>query len=287
MHPRKFSVVTPCFNARRFLPETIASVLQQSALQDGRSELQYIIVDGGSTDGTQEYLASLNDPRISWMSEKDHGMYDAVAKGFARADGDVMAYINAGDIYFPWAFDVVADAFDDKRIDWLTGLSTLRNERGQVFQVERARRYWSHLIFRGAYGPHLPYIQQESTFWRAKLWSSVDVERFRKLRLAGDYFIWLCMARRARLQAINCPLAAFSIQPGQLSEAKDRYFDEMRQICARQPTWLDRLLILADKVLAALPHSVARHLGYDNAIRFDLVSKHWKQVGGVEREDAL
>lgn len=277
MRPRKFSVVTPCFNARRFLPETIASVLAQSALLEDRGELQYIIVDGGSTDGTQEYLASLDDPRISWISEKDQGMYDAVAKGFARATGEVHSYINAGDAYFPWALDVVAESLEDPTVSWITGLSTLRNERGQVFQIERARRYWPGLIQRGAYGPHLPYIQQESTFWRAQLWASVDVERLRQLKLVGDYFLWVCMSRKASLLSVNSALAAFSIQPGQLSEAKDRYFAEMAKIRLAPLSTLDRALILADKALAAMPNFVGRALGYDNAIRFDLGTKQWRR----------
>jgi glycosyltransferase involved in cell wall biosynthesis len=278
MRPRKFTVVTPCYNARPFLPETIASVLNQSAFVDGRAELQYIIVDGGSSDGTQDYLATLDDPRITWISERDRGMYDAVAKGFDRTMGEVQSYINAGDVYFPWTFDVVAESLEDPAVNWITGLSVLRNERGQVFQVERARRYWPRLIQKGAYGPHLPYIQQESTFWRASLWASVDVARLRELKLVGDYFLWVCMSRQNDLLAVNSALAAFSIQPGQLSEAKDRYFAEMKQICTSSLTFSDRALILADKVLASLPPFASRAAGYDNAIRFDLGAKQWKRA---------
>lgn len=278
MRPRKFTVVTPCYNARPFLPETIASVLNQSAFVEGRAELQYIIVDGGSQDGTPEYLASLNDPRITWISERDRGMYDAVAKGFERSTGEVQSYINAGDMYFPWAFDVVAESLEDPTVNWLTGLSVLRNERGQVFQVERTRRYWSSLIQRGAYGPRLPYIQQESTFWRSSLWSSVDVPRLRQLKLVGDYYLWVCMSRQNQLLAVNSALAAFSIQPGQLSEAKDRYFAELTQVCDGPLSLADRAFILADKVLASLPPFAIRALGYDNAIRFDQGSKQWKRT---------
>mgnify|MGYP000228693202 CR=1 FL=1 len=277
MRPRKFTVVTPCYNARQFLPETIASVLNQSAFIDGRAELQYIIVDGGSSDGTQDYLATLNDPRITWISERDRGMYDAVAKGFDRATGEVQSYINAGDVYFPWTFDVVAESLEDPTVDWITGLSVLRNERGQVFQVERARRYWPELIQRGAYGPRLPYIQQESTFWRASLWASVDVDRLRQLKLVGDYFLWVCMSRQTNLLAVNSALAAFSIQPGQLSEAKDRYFAEMEQVCTGSLSLRDRAHILVDQVLASLPPFASRAVGYDNAIRFDLGTKRWKR----------
>ena len=277
MRPRKFTVVTPCFNARRFLPATIESVLQQTALLEGRCELQYIIVDGGSNDGTQDYLASLDHPGLTWVSEKDRGMYDAVAKGFAKAEGEVMAYINAGDAYFPWAFDVVAECFEDADVAWLTGLAVLRNERGQVFQIDRPRRYWSHLIRRGAYGRHLPYIQQESTFWRAELWRHVDTQRLRELRLVGDYFLWTCMARHKQLHAVNSALAAFSIQPGQLSENKDRYFSEMRAICPATVGVLDRLWIAADKMMALLPGPLGRAIGYDTAIRYDLGTKTWRR----------
>lgn len=277
MRPRKFTVVTPCYNARAFLPETIASVLNQSAFLEGRAELQYVIVDGGSSDGTPAYLATLNDPRITWISERDRGMYDAVVKGFERSEGEVQSYINAGDVYFPWTFDVVAESLEDPTVNWVTGLSVLRNERGQVFQVERARRYWQGLIQRGAYGPRLPYIQQESTFWRSSLWSSVDVTRLRQLKLVGDYYLWVCMSRQNELVAVNSALAAFSIQPGQLSEAKDRYFAELAHVCDGPLSMRDRALILADKILANLPPFASRALGYDNAIRFDQGTKQWQR----------
>lgn len=277
----KFSVITPCYNARNYLEDTIASVLAQSVFKDGRHDLQYIIVDGGSQDGTREFLAALNDPRITWISERDRGMYDALVKGFGQADGQVHSYINAGDMYFPWAFEVVADAFEDPSVHWLTGLTTLANESGQIYWVDKARRYWSLLIRKGAYGRYLPFIQQESTFWRAPLWQSVDVEKLRAMKLVGDYYIWVCFARQHVLHAVNSVLAAFRIHAGQLSENKDRYHADMAQACDGTMGWTDRLGALADKLMSLMPLKLLDRLGYnDDTIVFDSARQQWRRKAG-------
>jgi len=277
MKKLKFSVVTPCYNAIGYLPQTVQSVLAQSALLEGRCELQYIIVDGGSRDGTKEYLEALAHPDITWISEPDKGMYDALSKGFVKADGEIFCYINAGDAYFPWAFEVAAEVFRDESINWITGLSTLINERGHVFQVARARRYWSSLIQRGAYGKYLPFIQQESTFWRQRLWSSVDKDSLRKMKLAGDYYIWVCFALKNKLYAVDSMLAAFRIHSGQLSENKREYFSELNGVCSSGLSVVDRAGAWMDKLLAYFPAGLLRRVGYDNSIRFNQENQRWQK----------
>src|SRR5687767_2926222 len=92
----RFSVVTPCLNAASLIEETIASVSAQSALRDGSAQLQHIVCDGGSTDGTLEILRRLEQPYMRIVSQADRGMYDALARGLRQADGDVVCYLNAG-----------------------------------------------------------------------------------------------------------------------------------------------------------------------------------------------
>jgi len=104
----RFSVITPCRNAAAHIAETAASVLGQSALRDG-DELEYIVCDGGSTDGTLEALRALAAPAMRVISEPDGGMYDALARGLRLATGDVVAYLNAGDYYHPHAFRAVRE----------------------------------------------------------------------------------------------------------------------------------------------------------------------------------
>ena len=103
------SIITPCKNAGRFLSDTLELLYQQTALKKQRVLMEHIIVDGDSIDNTSAILSEF--PASSVICEKDSGMYDAVAKGLKIAKGDIIGYLNAGDILFPWAFDVLIDIF--------------------------------------------------------------------------------------------------------------------------------------------------------------------------------
>ena len=105
----KFSIITACRNSARYLPETIRSVLEQSALHQGIGELEYFIIDGASTDKTAEVVSHSRQAPITFISEPDDGLYDALAKGFPKASGDVVAYLNAGDILHEHAFRVASE----------------------------------------------------------------------------------------------------------------------------------------------------------------------------------
>ena len=100
----KISIVTPSYNGLRFLNAAAQSVLTQT----GDLELEWIVVDGGSTDGTVDYLRKLTDPRVHWTSEPDGGQSHAINKGLARATGDVVAWLNTDDVYTPGALNAVA-----------------------------------------------------------------------------------------------------------------------------------------------------------------------------------
>jgi FkbM family methyltransferase len=110
----KITIVTPCFNAGKYIHETIESVLNQRAVLSGRVGLEFIICDGKSSDNTVAIAQSFNHPAVTIVSEKDQGMYEALAKGLVRATGDICAYLNAGDVYAPAAFDAVLDIFGQK-----------------------------------------------------------------------------------------------------------------------------------------------------------------------------
>src|SRR3954464_13703841 len=93
----RISIVTPSFNQARFLPETIRSVLGQNY-----PDLEYVVIDGGSTDGSAEVIRRHEDRLAQWVSEKDAGQYDAINKGFARTSGEIMGWLNSDDLYTPW-----------------------------------------------------------------------------------------------------------------------------------------------------------------------------------------
>ena len=101
MKKLKFSIITPCRNRVNYLRETIESVLNQTAFKKNICEMQYIIIDGASTDGSIELIEEYakNNQNIEFISENDESMYDALRKGFEKCDGDIISYINAGDLY--------------------------------------------------------------------------------------------------------------------------------------------------------------------------------------------
>ena len=116
----KISVVTPVYNQVDFIESTIRSVLDQKY-----PNVEYIIIDGASTDGTIEIIQTYKDQIHKIISEPDNGMYDALNKGLQLATGDIMCWINSDDILLPNAFDQMAKLFQDlQHVNWVKGLNS-------------------------------------------------------------------------------------------------------------------------------------------------------------------
>lgn len=248
----KFSIVTACRNPGDLLLETSRSILEQRAVSTGRVELQYIIIDAASTDGTDAYLASMaDDPRVTVISEPDDGFYDGLTKGLDLVDGDVHAYLNAGDLYHPHAFDVVADTlpFSD---GWITGMGVIYNERGDVIRVRLPYRYRATWLRSGLYdGRLLPCLQQESTFWSASLTEKVDLEMLRRFQLAGDAYLWSVFAEFCEPTIVEAHLGGFRLHGSHLSDRRSAYRGELRSLGHRRMPGLP--LAMADRVIFYAP----------------------------------
>jgi glycosyltransferase involved in cell wall biosynthesis len=125
----KIALVTPVFNSAKYLEATIQSVLNQNY-----PNLEYVIVDGGSTDGSLQIIRKYEPHLHAWVSEPDHGMYDAINKGFTRTTGEVMGWLNASDALHVGALKVVGSVFATfPEVEWITGRPTIlhrRNDRG-------------------------------------------------------------------------------------------------------------------------------------------------------------
>jgi len=217
----KFSVITPCFNSEKFIEETILSVFNQNVLTNSLVEIEYIIVDGGSTDNTLKIIKSLPSKKnfkMIVLSEKDNGMYDALVKGLKISTGDIQSYINAGDFYNLNAFTIVNQIFtNNPKTNWISGNKYIYNIKSEITKCTIPYRYRSNLIQAGVYGRYLPFIQQESLFWRSKLNNYINYEKLKNLKLAGDYFIWVSFSKYAELEIVQTHLGGFKVHPGQLS----------------------------------------------------------------------
>jgi glycosyltransferase involved in cell wall biosynthesis len=131
--PLKLSIITPSFNQGRFLEETILSVLKQ-----GYEPLEYIIIDGGSTDESVSIIRRYEDKLAHWESEKDRGQVHAINKGIERATGDILAFINSDDVYLPGAFNAIMEHFaENPESKWVCG-DTIMFGEGHETRLIRA-----------------------------------------------------------------------------------------------------------------------------------------------------
>lgn len=238
----KFSIITPSYNSEKFIAETIESVITQK----GEFEIEYIIIDGGSTDNSVDiikkyeqlvnkgvYECRCKNMRIRWLSEKDNGMYDAINKGFSMAVGDICAWINADDIYLPGAFDIVEKIFKKyPEVKWLKGITSYINESSTLYEMGNCFLYNQRWIQEGIYGRDAYFIQQDSVFWRSELWKSVGgIDS--TLKLAGDYYLWKRFAEKTPLFTVKAYLSCFRKVEGQLSQNLEAYKHECTRITGK------------------------------------------------------
>jgi glycosyltransferase involved in cell wall biosynthesis len=257
----KFSIITSCFNAEKYISETIKSVCEQTEIINGNCELEYIIIDGNSTDNTNLIIEEHKKkyPRIVHIIEKDEGLYDGLSKGFKKVSGDVMGYLNAGDFLNKSAFSVLKNVFSNKKISWATGLKVLYNQKSEVTNVQIPYNYRSNLIRCGAYGKYLPFIQQESTFWRPNLLKDLDIDFFKSLKRSGDMYLWFNFAKKNKLYIINSYLSGFKYHDNQLTfketGSTDVYLNESKKFI-NKIKFIDLFYIIVDSIFWFLGRNV-------------------------------
>lgn len=202
----KISIITPSWNQGPFIERTITSVLSQ-----GYPNLEYIVMDGGSTDGTIDILKKY-EGRLLWTSEKDKGQADAINKGIARSTGDIIAYLNSDDVYEPGALNKVADHFSaHEETMWLTGQCRIIDEQDR--EIRRLITAYKNFLLR-----HYSYslllvtnpVSQPATFWRRSVIS--DLGLFDETEhLVMDYDYWLRVGKKYPLTVLNGYLASFRV----------------------------------------------------------------------------
>lgn len=220
-HFPKITVVTPNYNQGDFIEQTINSVLNQNY-----PNLEYIIIDGGSTDGSVDIIRKYDKELSYWISEKDSGMYDALNKGFTKSSGEIMCWINSDDILWKGSLFYVAQAFQTN-IQWLQGYPSVINENGALI-YQRAPVYSKYFFYSLKYIKTLSFIQQESTFWSRSLWEKAGGKLDLEYSLAADFDLWIRFFEFEKLYCSRKQLGAFRIREGQKSSDKETYLKEAR-----------------------------------------------------------
>ena len=183
------SIVTPSFNQGKYLEATILSVLEQDY-----PNIQYFIMDGGSSDESVEVIHKYERKLAGWVSEKDKGQTDAINKGFSRSTGGILAWLNSDDTYQPGAVrDAVETLKSQPGIGMVYGDANFINETGKVIGRFPAAQTDLKKLRRG-----FVHIPQQASFWRAELWEKVG-PLDPSFYFAMDYDLWVRLARITRL----------------------------------------------------------------------------------------
>ncbi len=222
--PIRISIVTPNYNQAAFLEQTILSVLSQ-----GYPALEFIIIDGGSTDGSVEIIKKYADKLHYWVSEKDNGLYDALQKGFSVSTGEIMGWLNSDDLLHRQSLFTLAEIFSTHPdIDWLQGYPNVADEQGRIL-FHRKPIGTKHAFYCRAYRQGL-FIQQESTYWRRNLWSNAGGTISTAYKYAGDFELWMRFFQHAQLYNTSALIGTFRIREGQLSANGEGYLQECDRI---------------------------------------------------------
>jgi len=222
----KISIVTPSFNQGNFIEETIQSVLNQAY-----PNLEYLVIDGGSTDGTLDILRKYSD-RLRWISEPDGGQASAINKGLQLATGEILAFLNSDDLYLPGALPRAARFFmANLDAAWVSGRCITIDAEQQPTRklITHYKNFWLH--FR-SYKVLLVlnYISQPATFWRKSVFNELGPLE-ESLHYTMDYEYWLRIGKHYRLYSLPQELAVFRLHANSKSgSTASKQFEEQYRV---------------------------------------------------------
>ena len=237
---KKISIITPSYNQVSFLRETLESIRNQET----DVEVEHIIVDGGSTDGSVELLRGLGD-EVRWLSEPDRGQADAVNKGIRMATGEIIGWLNSDDLYLSGALQAVGDHFrrhPDCR--WVYGRCRIIDSAGKE-RWQWITRYKNARLKRFTYEKLLRenFISQPAVFFKKDLFEEAGMLSL-DLHYAMDYDLWLRFGRISPAGVIQRDLSSFRRHGSSKSETgfRDQFFEQYAVAKKYGPSLFNRLV---------------------------------------------
>lgn len=227
------TIITPSFNQGRFISQTIESVLGQSY-----RNIEYHIIDGGSTDDTLGILDSYGS-RINYVSEKDNGQAHAINKGLRMANGNIIGFLNSDDYLLPGAVENVVDVFQSRKTKWVTGDYSIINENGiEIHSLIALYKRILRLFASKTLFELTNFIAQPSTFWHKELLTEVGLFD-ETLRFVMDYDYWLRLYSICPPTIIKKRLSCFRIHKSSKGGSEyvmqfDEEIDVLRKYNTRQ-----------------------------------------------------
>jgi hypothetical protein len=279
----KIALVTPSFNQAGFLEDTIRSVLVQEY-----PNLQYVVMDGGSTDGSVDIIKRYASQLHHWESAPDGGPYAAINRGFEHTDADIMGWLNSDDVHCAWTLQTVGEIMGRfPECQWLTTTDLIPWN----FDVPGfCRESFLEGLHMWGNPKALGVIQQESTFWRRSLWEQAG-GLDPKYPLAGDFALWARFFRHADLHCIRVPMGGPRRQEAQRHTVRREEYiaesqaalDEFRHDSSWRPRW--RNSIKSSRQARACPlvwKHLKRRVGYQGyQIRRAASTGHEWKAGGL------
>ena len=198
----KVSIITPSYNQGQFLEETILSVLNQDY-----PNLEYIIIDGGSTDNSVQVIKKYEDRLDYWVSEPDKGQSDAINKGFHRATGEILHWLNSDDVLVPGALQAVGEYFlRHPEIGCIMGDIGIIDEKSKFIFLRKAIPFHFRTALYGACS-----VPQPSTLFIKEAWLETgDVDVSLQYQMDFEYFLRMAKAG-VKFGLLKRPVAQFRL----------------------------------------------------------------------------
>lgn len=265
---RKISIVTPSYNQGIFLKRTIDSILNQGIAD---ADMEVLVFDGGSKDNSVQILESYGS-RLSFVSQKDEGQSDAVNKGFLKATGDIIGWLNSDDVYYDGAIKAVLDVFDNNpHVDIVYGRANHIDEHDNYIEDY----YTEHWDFERL--KEVCFICQPAVFFRRSIIQEVGVLN-KELRYCMDYEYWLRVGSKKPFYFLDKKLAG------------SRLYSDNKTLGNRRAVHAEIILMLKDKFgtipsrwIYNLAHVIAEESGYSRNNEFE----NYRFVKNVVRNSVL